>query len=132
MHAPKTMDDLLASKLDYIVDNQLKGKLGSVTSTNTQRNQRRNLRTWNPPIYKRINYDLPKKISSQALIYGNFKYTMNNSVQALVMKFYNSTVNGSCKLQIGQLASSVWNQPHIQVLKNLYDQCKFKIGRAHV
>ena len=50
---------------------------------------------------------------------------MNNSVQALVMNFYNSTITGNHKIQIGQLASSVWNQPHVQVLKNLYDQCKF-------
>lgn len=125
MHVPKTMDDLLASKLDYIVDNQIKGKLGSVTSTNTRKNQRRNLRTWNSPIYKRINSDLPKKISSQALIYGSFKYIINDSVQALIMKFYNSTVTGSNKIQLGQLASSIWNQPHMQVLKNLYDQYKF-------
>ena len=80
---------------------------------------------WKTPKYKRVNRDLPPKISTQALIYGYFRYTINGGQQRLDMKFYNSTVTGSASISIGQLAGSIWNQPHIVKLRNLYDQYKF-------
>ena len=80
---------------------------------------------WKTPKYKRNNRDLPPKISTQALIYGYFRYFMNGGQQTLDMKFYNSTVSGTNRINIGQLASTIWNQPHIVKLRNLYDQYKF-------
>ena len=50
---------------------------------------------------------------------------MNGVQQTLDMKFYNSTVSGTNRINIGQLASTIWNQPHIVKLRNLYDQYKF-------
>ena len=126
MHKPYNLDDILADRLDSVVAGLSKRHYGKKVATSEKGPHNRSLRIWKSVSYKENNRDLPRILKTQALIYGYMRFRMQDNTQVFDMKLYNSTSSiSSTKINIVSVANSIWSQPHVVKLKELYDQYKF-------